>query len=123
MNAELPPFFPQADHLSSSPQFSNYDLEGYDNAAVLPKGYAALLASACGIAGAVLGMSQTWFVGPIGALIGPPPCMSHSPLALVPCRADLEFLDGADIGFELSGSLAAITYPLFRYVEKRYLKR
>ncbi|ORY81769.1 putative purine-cytosine permease [Leucosporidium creatinivorum] len=85
-------------------RFSNYNLVGYNNPAVLPKGYAALLASGCGIAGAVLGMSQTWYVGKIGLLVGPPPY-------------------GGDIGFELSGSFAAVTYPLFRYLEKQYYKR
>lgn len=41
----------------------------------------------------LVGMAQVWYVGPIGALIGPPPY-------------------GGDIGFELSGSFAAVSYPV-----------
>ncbi|KAI5481469.1 hypothetical protein MNV49_004226 [Pseudohyphozyma bogoriensis] len=84
--------------------FAGYNLDGYDDHSVLPKGYAALLATGFGVMGAVLGMAQTWYVGVIGIKIGGPPY-------------------GGDIGFELSGSFAAITYPIFRYVEKKMIGR
>jgi len=84
--------------------FTNYDLESYNKLDLLPRGYAAILASCFGIAGAVLGMAQLWYVGPIGKKIGDP-------------------LYGGDIGFELSGTFAAITYPIFRTIEKRMLGR
>ena len=54
--------------------------------------------------GAVLGMAQTWYVGVLGKKIDLP-----------------EF--GGDIGFELSFSFTAVTYPVLRYIEKRYFGR
>lgn len=38
-------------------QFAGYNLEGYNDSAVLPKGFAALAATCVGTAGAVLGQS------------------------------------------------------------------
>lgn len=84
--------------------FSNYPLNGINDPSVLPPGFAAMLAMGCGIAGAVLGMAQTWYVGVIGKKIGLP-----------------EY--GGDIGFELSFSFAAIVYPIARYFEKRAFGR
>jgi len=81
--------------------FANYDLDAYNKNHLLPRGYAALLATCFGIMGAVLGMAQTWYVGVLGRKIGNP-------------------VYGGDIGFELSGSFAAITYPIFRYYERQY---
>ncbi|KAG8989788.1 purine-cytosine permease [Tulasnella sp. JGI-2019a] len=81
--------------------FSNYDLDSYNKNDLLPRGYAALLSTGFGIMGAVLGMSQTWYVGVIAKKIGDP-------------------IYGGDIGFELSGSFAAVTYPLFRYLEHKH---
>lgn len=50
--------------------FKRYNLEGYNTFSNLPLGVAAGLATGCGIAGAVCGMSQQWYVGPIGKMIG-----------------------------------------------------
>lgn len=52
-------------------------------------------ASVCSIAGAVLGMAQVWYVGPIAAKIGL----------------------GGDIGFELAAIITAFVYPPLRYWE------
>lgn len=79
--------------------FANYNLDRYNDRKNLPVGWAAALATGCGVAGAVLGMSQVWYVGVIGGMIGG------------------EF--GADIGFELAFAFAAVTYPVFRYFERR----
>lgn len=65
-----------------------YDLDAYNTLSKLPRGYAAIAALCCGIAGAVLGMSQRWYIGVIAAKIG------------------TGF--GADIGFELSASFAGV---------------
>ncbi|KAI5474762.1 casein kinase II subunit alpha, partial [Pseudohyphozyma bogoriensis] len=73
--------------------FSNYNLEGYNDNSTLPYGFAAIVAVCFGIMGTVLGMSQTWYVGKIAILIGPPPY-------------------GGDIGFELAGAFTALTYPV-----------
>ncbi|KAL8283260.1 hypothetical protein RQP46_006038 [Phenoliferia psychrophenolica] len=83
---------------------TGYNVEAYNTPALLPKGYAALGATCFGAMGAVLGMSQVWYVGKIGSLIGPPPF-------------------GGDIGFELSGAFAAVTYPILRMLEKKYVGR
>ncbi|BGP18622.1 hypothetical protein JCM10213_004171 [Rhodosporidiobolus nylandii] len=84
--------------------FANYDLENYNNNKSLPVGIAAALACCFGAAGAAVGMSQTWWVGPIARLVGDPAF-------------------GADIGFELSAGFSAITYPVFRYIERRMTGR
>lgn len=55
-----------------------------------------------GAAGTALGMSQTWWTGPIGGSFGPM---------------------GGDIGFELSGGFAAVVYPVARWAEIKYFGR
>ena len=37
----------------------------------LPLGAAGIFAGCCGVAGAVVGMAQVWYIGPIGAKLGP----------------------------------------------------
>lgn len=70
----------------------------------LPPGIAATLAFCFGIMGAVLGMSQVWFKGPIGLLCGEKPF-------------------GGDIGFELAFTFTAVSFIFLRYWEKRYFGR
>jgi len=81
-------------------KWSNWEPDNYHDSSLLPVGLAALGALLIGIVGAVMGMSTVWFVGPIGKLIGDP-------------------VFGGDIGFELAGGFAGITYPILRYIEKR----
>lgn len=70
---------------------SGYDLEAYDDISRsvpgqimvsllrihvfltyrLPIGAAGIFAGCCGAAGAVVGMAEVWYVGPIGAKLGP----------------------------------------------------
>ncbi|KAK5945564.1 Purine-cytosine permease fcy21 [Knufia obscura] len=83
--------------------FSGYAPETYDQPAKLPPSFAALFAFCCGIAGAVVGMAQVWWLGPIGGLIGG------------------EF--GGDVGFELAFGFAFVSYCCARYFEKRYFGR
>jgi hypothetical protein len=45
-------------------------------------------------------MATPWYVGVLGRKIGDPTF-------------------GGDIGFELSGGFTMITYPIFRYIERR----
>ena len=73
-------------------------------ASKLPPGIAAVTAFCFGILGAVMGLSQPWFTGPIGKLIGDP---AH----------------GGDIGFELAFSFAAIAYAVLRTLEFRHFGR
>jgi NCS1 nucleoside transporter family len=50
----------------------NYNPDDYNNRRRLPLGVASFIALGCGVAGAVLGMAQTWYIGKIGGLIGDP---------------------------------------------------
>ncbi|KIJ40829.1 hypothetical protein M422DRAFT_209731, partial [Sphaerobolus stellatus SS14] len=60
-----------------------YDVEVYDTPSKLPIGIAAIVTSCCSVAGAVVGMAQIWYVGPIAAKFGG---------------------FGGDVGFELAGA-------------------
>jgi len=83
--------------------FGGYRPEDYTDASKLPPGFAALAAFAVGVMGAVLGMAQVWFTGPIGKL----------------CGAAF----GGDVGFELGFAFSTVTYIVLRTVEKNYFKR
>jgi purine-cytosine permease-like protein len=85
-------------------RWSNYDLDAINNPRALPPGFAAAFALSLGIMGAVLGMAQTWFIGPIGKKIG-----------------TTEY--GGDVGFELSFAFTGIAYPILRAVEKSVFGR
>jgi purine-cytosine permease-like protein len=50
--------------------FANYDLEGWNTPKRLPVGYAGATAFGLGVVVWVMGMVQTWFVGPIAREIG-----------------------------------------------------
>ncbi|KAK9353843.1 permease for cytosine/purines, uracil, thiamine, allantoin-domain-containing protein [Lipomyces doorenjongii] len=79
--------------------FSGYNVDDYDNPSKLPLGLSACFAFCCGVAGAVLGMYQVWWTGPIAALIP------------------------GDVGFELSFGFAIVTYLVARPFELRYFGR
>ncbi|KAK2735948.1 hypothetical protein FQN55_001912 [Onygenales sp. PD_40] len=79
-----------------------YCLEDYDQPSKLPPGFAAVAAFFFGVAGVIVGMSQTWFVGPIARKIGE---------------------SGGDVGFELAFSFTLLSYVVLRTLEKRYFKR
>lgn len=55
-----------------------------------------------GVAGAVLGMAETWYVGPIAKMIG-------------------EY--GGDLGFELSFGFAGVAYLGARWLEIKVVGR
>ena len=57
-----------------------------------------------GVMGAILGMAQVWFIGPVGSRIGLPGY-------------------GGDVGFELAFAFSAISYVCLRTVEVRYFRR
>lgn len=78
----------------SRKQYYNWTIwNDYDR---LTNGYAAILASLCGVAGAIVGMNQTYYVGPIGRKIGN---------------------DGGDLGMWLAMAFAGVSYPTLRYIE------
>ncbi|EPS35022.1 hypothetical protein PDE_09987 [Penicillium oxalicum 114-2] len=84
--------------------FSGYRPEYYDMQEKLPLGIAALLAFCCGVVGMVIGMSQSWYVGPIAKFAGTAPA-------------------GGDVGFELGFAFAAVSYAVLRMVELKIFKR
>jgi len=81
-----------------------YNLDDWDSPSKLPLGIAGILAACFGIAGAVVGMAEVWYIGPIGKLAGNP-----------------EF--GGDLGFELAGAFAGVSYPVLRWLEIRFTGR
>ncbi|KAI1467809.1 putative nucleoside transporter [Daldinia caldariorum] len=82
--------------------FGSYDLENWNTRSMLPVGYAGSLAFACGIVGAVLGMSTTWYTGVIAKRFG-----------------EL----GGDIGNELCFFLTLVAYVPARYAERRWMDK
>ncbi|KAI1328908.1 purine-cytosine permease [Xylariaceae sp. FL0255] len=83
--------------------FDGYKPEDYVYPDRLPPGLAATGAFLVGVAGAVLGLSQVWFIGPIAKLAGT--------------------TYGGDVGFELAFGFAAVTYAVLRYFERRHFGR
>ena len=81
-----------------------YDISIWNSPSLLPPGIAAIIAFCFGVFGAVMGMAQVWFIGPIGRKIGSPGY-------------------GGDIGFELAFLFAAISYLGLRFLEKRQFGR
>lgn len=91
------------EHILFKRGFSGYKPEDYMCKEKLPPGIAATIAFCFGIMGAVLGMAQLWFVGPIGKLCGG------------------SF--GGDVGFELAFAFSAVAYSGLRYIEKSIFRR
>lgn len=77
-----------------------YDWSRWEDKSYLPVGWAALAAFLLGWVGAVLGMSQAWFVGPIAKLA-----------------------EGADLGMWLGFGFTFISYPPLRFVELHFIGR
>ncbi|KAI1804673.1 permease for cytosine/purines, uracil, thiamine, allantoin-domain-containing protein [Daldinia bambusicola] len=84
--------------------FARYRPEDYATPSRLPPGFAAVAAFCVGVAGAVLGMAQQWFTGPIGRLCGAAPA-------------------GGDTGFELAFGFASVSYLGLRAIERAYFGR
>lgn len=80
-----------------------YEVADHDRPGRLPPGMAAAGAFGVGVVGAVLGMAQVWFTGPVGRL----------------CGGEL----GGDVGFELAFGFAGVSYVAFRAVERGYYGR
>jgi purine-cytosine permease-like protein len=78
-----------------------FDWEMWNRKDVLPHGFAALFAFIVGWAGAVLCMYQTYFTGPIAALVG----------------------NGADLGLPVALAWTALVYPPARWAEIKFIGR
>jgi len=74
-----------------------YNVDDWNTRGKLPIGWAALVSSAIGLGGVLLGAAQVYYVGPIARLFNPP--------------------FGMDIGFELGLIFAGIAYFLLRHAE------
>ncbi|KLU81322.1 purine-cytosine permease FCY21 [Magnaporthiopsis poae ATCC 64411] len=83
--------------------FGGYDPEDYNEPDRLPPGYAGLASFVCGVIGAVVGMNQVWFSGPVGKLAGG--------------------TAGGDVGFELAFAFSSLSYVLLRAIEKKRFGR
>lgn len=80
----------------------NYDLDAWNTPSKMPVGYAGLGAFILGIVGCVIGMSETWYVGPLAKLIGE---------------------DSGDIGNELALVFTAVSYLPLRTLELKFVGR
>jgi NCS1 nucleoside transporter family len=83
--------------------FSGYNPVFYDQPKNLPPSIAALVGFCFGVVGAVCGLAQSWWIGPIGRLIGTG--------------------YGGDVGFELAFGFAFIAYTVCRTFEIKYFHR
>lgn len=79
-----------------------FDWTAWEDKKKLPVGVAALTAWLIGWAGAIIGMSQVWYQGPVAVIIGG---------------------YGGDIGAWLSIAFTGIAYPPLRYVELKLVGR
>lgn len=71
-----------------------FDWARWDDKAYLPIGWAALAAFLIGWVGAILGMSQAWYVGPLSSIC-----------------------NGADVGMWIGFAFTLVSYPPLRYLE------
>lgn len=78
----------------------NLDWARWEDKSYLPVGIAALAAFLLGWVGAVLGMYQVWYTGPLAARAG-----------------------SADVGLWVGSGFTLVTYPPLRVLELRYFKR
>jgi NCS1 nucleoside transporter family len=81
---------------------NNYDLDAWNDPARLPIGLAAIASFLLGVVFWCMGMVETWFVGPIGGLIG---------------------ADGGDVANELTFAVTLLAYLPLRWVELRFVGR
>ncbi|KAK7981440.1 hypothetical protein PG996_009131 [Apiospora saccharicola] len=82
--------------------FANYDLEGWNDPSRLPHGFAALAAFLLGVVAWIMGMVETWYVGPVGKLIGS---------------------TGGDVANEFAFVVTLVTYLPARYLELKIFGR
>jgi len=80
-----------------------FDWTRWEDQKYLPVGIAALVAFLIGWVGAIIGMDQVYFVGPVAALVGDN--------------------TGADIGIWLAAAFTLIVFPPLRYLELKKIGR
>lgn len=77
-----------------------YKPETYQDARMMPFSYAALFAFCCGVTGAVVGMYEAWWTGPLAK--------------------DVSSVFPGDLGFELAFTFAFIGHASTRWIEIKY---
>ncbi|KAF2000821.1 hypothetical protein P154DRAFT_553923 [Amniculicola lignicola CBS 123094] len=82
--------------------FANYDLEAWNDPSRLPLGIAAGISFGLGIVAWVMGMVETWYVGPLGKLIG---------------------AYGGDVANEFTLVVTAVAFVPLRYLELKFVGR
>ena len=80
-----------------------FDWAAWESPKLLPVGWSALIAFLVGWAGAIIGMDQVWFVGPVATKVG-----NNT---------------GADIGIWLGAAFTLIVFPPLRYLELKKFGR
>lgn len=80
-------------------RYNEYQWEEWNTKSHFPIMWSAIISFCCGIAGAVIGMDQTYWVGPIAKLVG---------------------RDGADMGLFLSSGFTFLTFVPLRWLEIYY---
>lgn len=81
----------------------HYNVNDWNTRRKLPVGWAAIISSAVGLGGVLLGAAQVYYVGPIANLFNPP--------------------YGMDIGFELGLVFAGVSYLILRRAELSFTRR
>ena len=79
-----------------------FDWSAWEDKKRLPVGIAALLSFLIGWAGAIVGMDQVWYQGPVGSRLGG---------------------YGGDIGAWLAIAFTCVAYPPLRYLELKKFGR
>ncbi|KAJ5133416.1 hypothetical protein N7526_004781 [Penicillium atrosanguineum] len=79
----------------------DFNWADWNDRRALPLGWAALVAFLIGWAGAILGMNQVYFIGPVARLVG----------------------GGADMGLPIAASWTALSFPPLRYLELKVFGR
>jgi purine-cytosine permease-like protein len=82
--------------------FANYDLDAWNDPARLPHGIAAAVAFSLGVVAWVMGMDETWFIGPVAKTIG---------------------TYGGDVANEMAFVVTAAVYFPVRYWEMKHFGR
>ncbi|PCG95523.1 hypothetical protein PENOC_077180 [Penicillium occitanis (nom. inval.)] len=82
--------------------FSNYDLEAWNDSNALPVGIAASAAFLTGIVAWCMGMAQTWYIGPLAGLVGS---------------------NGGDVANELTLLVTVVVFIPARWLEKKVIGR
>ncbi|KAK1830004.1 permease for cytosine/purines, uracil, thiamine, allantoin-domain-containing protein [Podospora conica] len=80
-----------------------YEVGGETDRGRLPPGWAMAGAVGFGVLGTVLGMAQSWWVGPVGRLCGG--------------------AEGGDVGIEMAMGFTAVVYVVLRRLEKSWFGR